>query len=65
MPFPFPPVDQLFEIDFEVENACRMAYGDKLSAIENQKLRLEQVLDGQANEEDAAWLRDFLATYAP
>ena len=59
MPFPFPPVDQLFEIDFEVENACRMAYGDKLSAIENQKLRLEQVLDGQANEEDAAWLRDF------
>ena len=61
MPFPFPPVDQLFEIDLEVEDACRAAYGDKLSAIENQKLRLEQVLDGQANEEDAAWLRDFLS----
>ena len=61
MPFPFPPVDQLFEIDLEVEDACRAAYGDRLSAIENQKLRLEQVLEGQANEEDAAWLRDFLS----
>ena len=26
MPFPFPPVDQLFEIDLEVEDACRAAY---------------------------------------
>ena len=60
MPFPFQSLEQLFQIDFDVEGSCSAAYGDKLSAIEFQKVRLEKMLLGQANEESAVWLRDFL-----